>query len=322
MRVLPASLVCVWGGCPYYVRVYVRLTACICVLIVCVCVCTTCLSHPAVHTMDELRLTGNCLKGSRPLLSFDGGFDTEPHLALLRELFSQTFNVPRGHPKSQPFFDHVLSFSVLDGKIWVRHYQVRVREYVLARSCAVGLVCRVVCVRACVSVCVDVSMCVCVCACGKLIHVCVPSPSLVLQIVDAAIDAKGIKKVLAAGEDPVTLVEIGPRFVLDIVRMFQGSFGGPTLYQNASFVSPNEVCVHSLRFICLCVDCERAWDVCRRLVNCVDCVGTYAAFVLLCLCSCVRGHVCVTVYVCGGAGAASGGQGAGQQVRGPHHIRV
>lgn len=79
----------------------------------------------AVHTMDELRLTGNCLKGSRPMLSFDGGFDTAPHLQLLKELFVQVFNVPRGHPKSQPFFDHVLSFSVLDGKIWVRHYQVR-----------------------------------------------------------------------------------------------------------------------------------------------------------------------------------------------------
>lgn len=24
-----------------------------------------------VHTMDELKLTGNCLKGSRPVLSFD-----------------------------------------------------------------------------------------------------------------------------------------------------------------------------------------------------------------------------------------------------------
>ena len=24
-----------------------------------------------VHTMDELKLTGNCLLGSRPLLSFD-----------------------------------------------------------------------------------------------------------------------------------------------------------------------------------------------------------------------------------------------------------
>ena len=36
-----------------------------------------------VHTMDELKLTGNHLKGSRPVLSFDGAFDTEPHLQLL-----------------------------------------------------------------------------------------------------------------------------------------------------------------------------------------------------------------------------------------------
>ncbi len=28
------------------------------------------LTYP-VHTMDELKLTGNCLLGSRPLLSFD-----------------------------------------------------------------------------------------------------------------------------------------------------------------------------------------------------------------------------------------------------------
>jgi hypothetical protein len=74
--------------------------------------------------MDELRLTGNCLKGSRPFLSFDAGFDSTPHLRLLREMFSQVFNVPRGHPKSQPFFDHVLGFYLVDGKIWVRHYQV------------------------------------------------------------------------------------------------------------------------------------------------------------------------------------------------------
>ena len=31
------------------------------------------------------------------------------------------------------------------------------------------------------------------------------------------------------------------RFVLDIVRIFQGSFGGPTLFQNEAFVSPNAV---------------------------------------------------------------------------------
>lgn len=39
-------------------------------------------------------------------------------------------------------------------------------------------------------------------------------------------------------KDP-QLVEIGPRFVLIPIRIFLGSFGGPTLYQNQAFVSPN-----------------------------------------------------------------------------------
>jgi ribosome biogenesis protein BRX1 len=36
------------------------------------------------------------------------------------------------------------------------------------------------------------------------------------------------------------LVEIGPRFVLIPIRIFNGSLGGPTLYQNPSYVSPNQ----------------------------------------------------------------------------------
>ncbi|CAG2224252.1 GCLC [Mytilus edulis] len=42
-----------------------------------------------VHTMLELKMTGNCLKGSRPLLSFDKTFDSEPHWTLMKELFTQ-----------------------------------------------------------------------------------------------------------------------------------------------------------------------------------------------------------------------------------------
>lgn len=37
-----------------------------------------------VHTMDELKLTGNCMIGSRPLLNFDASFETQPHLQLLK----------------------------------------------------------------------------------------------------------------------------------------------------------------------------------------------------------------------------------------------
>lgn len=41
-----------------------------------------------------------------------------------------------------------------------------------------------------------------------------------------------------------SLVEIGPRFVLNPIRIFRGSFGGQTLYKNPDFVSPNEIRSH------------------------------------------------------------------------------
>lgn len=119
-----------------------------------------------IHTMSELKMTGNCLKGSRPLLSFDKNFDNEPHWSLLKELFIQIFSTPNQHPKSQPFIDHVYTFSIADNRIWFRNYQIL--------------------------------------------------------------------------EEDGSLAEIGPRFVLNPIRIFEGSFGGPTLYQNPHYVSPND----------------------------------------------------------------------------------
>ncbi|KAF1377633.1 hypothetical protein PFLUV_G00202790 [Perca fluviatilis] len=118
-----------------------------------------------IHTLAELKMTGNCLKGSRPLLSFDPKFDKEPHFALLKELFIQTFSTPRYHPKSQPFVDHVFTFTIADNRIWFRNYQII--------------------------------------------------------------------------EEDASLVEIGPRLVLNLIKIFQGSFGGPTLFENPEFKSPN-----------------------------------------------------------------------------------
>ncbi|MCI4386985.1 hypothetical protein PGIGA_G00069030 [Pangasianodon gigas] len=118
-----------------------------------------------LHTLAELKMTGNCLKGSRPLLSFDPKFDKEPHYALLKELFIQTFSTPQYHPRSQPFVDHVFTFTIADNRIWFRNYQII--------------------------------------------------------------------------EEDASLVEIGPRFVLNLIKIFQGSFGGPTLYENPHFQSPN-----------------------------------------------------------------------------------
>lgn len=77
-----------------------------------------------VHTADELRMVGNCLKYSRPLLHFDAEFETVPHLRIARALLTSTFNIPRYHARSKPFVDHILCFFVLEGKIYFRHYQI------------------------------------------------------------------------------------------------------------------------------------------------------------------------------------------------------
>jgi ribosome biogenesis protein BRX1 len=70
-----------------------------------------------IHTMDELRLTGNCMKGSRPVLCFDESFERLDHLKILKELFVDTFGTPRGHPKSKPFVDRVMAFYCADNKV-------------------------------------------------------------------------------------------------------------------------------------------------------------------------------------------------------------
>lgn len=47
-----------------------------------------------VHTMDELKMTGNCLKGSRGLLSFDKNFDETEWGKLTKELFTHVSSRP------------------------------------------------------------------------------------------------------------------------------------------------------------------------------------------------------------------------------------
>lgn len=42
-------------------------------------------------------------------------------------------------------------------------------------------------------------------------------------------------------EEKTELVEIGPRFVMTPIVILEGSFGGPVIYENKEFVSPNAV---------------------------------------------------------------------------------
>ena len=44
----------------------------------------------------------------------------------------------------------------------------------------------------------------------------------------------------------------GPRFVLNLIKIFGGSFGGPVLYENPHYVSPNVVSGSETLIVCIC----------------------------------------------------------------------
>lgn len=134
----------------------------------------------AVHTMEELKLTGNHLKGSRPLLTFSSNFEKDAHWKLLKELLLQIFETPKNHRKAKPFHDHVFVFSIVDDHIWFRNYQISVPH-------------------------------------------------------------NESDKLPRGGLDKMTLIEVGPRFCMNPIKIFAGSFGGPTLYENPFYVSPNQI---------------------------------------------------------------------------------
>ena len=118
-----------------------------------------------IHTMAELKMTGNCLAASRPILSFCPNFAKETHWTLMKELLTNIFGIPNQHPKSQPFFDHVFTFSIVDGKIWFRNYQIV--------------------------------------------------------------------------EETGSLAEVGPRMVLNPIKVFDGAFCGQTLWENGNYITPS-----------------------------------------------------------------------------------
>lgn len=78
------------------------------------------------------------------------------------------FSVPKTSRRTKPFIDHILTFSLLDDKIWFRNFQIVEKDPM--------------------------------------------TPN---------------------GPPVTTLVEIGPRFVLTPIRVFEGSFSGATVFENA-----------------------------------------------------------------------------------------
>lgn len=102
--------------------------------------------------------------------------------------------MPKTARRAKPFVDHVTSFSLTDGKVWFRNYQ--------------------------------------------LVH---DSPLDVTKTGDDDTPEEIARKALKLSknvEDNMSLNEIGPRFVLTPVKIFEGSFGGAVVWQNEDFLTP------------------------------------------------------------------------------------
>lgn len=127
-----------------------------------------------VVAAEDHKLQGNCLKASRAFLSFDEHFSKIPHLSLQKAMFVDSFNLPKNHPKTQPFFDKTFSFNynMSDDTVNFRNYQIN----------------------------------------------------------------KNGPKIT-----DVELIEIGPRFDLQIIKAFDGFMGGKVIYTNKAYSSPKEI---------------------------------------------------------------------------------
>lgn len=153
-----------------------------------------------LHTMGELNagFSGNCLKGGRGVVVFDRSFDEQgpdmgrpgtEYRALIREMLRGVFCVPkRGVRGMKPFVDRIIGIFGVDGKIWIRVYEIRESEG---------------------------------------------------EKKDEQGKSKSVKS--KDGSPELSLVEIGPRFVLTPIVILEGSFGGPVIYENREYVSPNQV---------------------------------------------------------------------------------
>lgn len=78
-----------------------------------------------INTLEELHLKGNCMKNTRPILTFDPFFDKTSHGKIMQELLVSTFGVPEKHRKTRPYIDRVVHFAWADDRIWLRNYQLK-----------------------------------------------------------------------------------------------------------------------------------------------------------------------------------------------------
>lgn len=112
------------------------------------------------------------------------------------------FGVPKGARKTKPFVDHIMGFTIADGKIWIRCFEIRETLISKAESRAQPF----------------------------------DGDATTKTFTEKEIQAVGEK-----GDTKISLIEIGPRFILTPIVILESSFGGPVIYENKEFVSPNQI---------------------------------------------------------------------------------
>ncbi|OJD15665.1 hypothetical protein AJ78_04083 [Emergomyces pasteurianus Ep9510] len=172
-------------------------------------------SVSSLHTMGEMGtgFAGNCLKGGRGVVVFDKTFDEaavmrsgNEYRGLVREMLRSVFSVPkRGVRGMKPFVDRIIGVFGVDGKIWIRVFEIRESEG------------------------------------GTVANTKLKDGEAENGDTEKPKPKPKPKRTGKGGAPDITLVEIGPRFVLTPIVILEGSFGGPVIYENKEFVSPNQV---------------------------------------------------------------------------------
>lgn len=172
---------------------------------------------------------GNCLKGGRGIVVFDRNFDDKVVLkegnewrGLVREMLRSVFSVPkRGVRGMKPFIDRIIGIFYVDGKIWIRVFEIRETDGQAPSFPIPGM--------------------------DETNNLNLNSNGNDGADEENTDKKKNSKKNSSRGGDKdgkmfdVSLVEIGPRFVLTPIVVLEGSFGGPVIYENREYVSPNQV---------------------------------------------------------------------------------
>lgn len=164
-----------------------------------------------IHTMDELKMTGNCLKGSRGIVSFDKAFDETEWGRLTKEVFTHVSIISYLPVSSMRGTDVLTRYSAYLRVQGERNLSSTISLLSPSSTTKYGSV-----TSKCVSAVFHIGLILLM-----LSNLCLYHPQILEK-----------DPLQPNGPSQTTLVEIGPRFVLTPIRIFEGAFSGATVFAN------------------------------------------------------------------------------------------